>query len=179
MLAGSGLVAQVVHFVPLLTDRGLSSPTAAAILSINSILAILTGFIAGVMIDRWGVRLVAPVLACLPAGASLILASGYGGLWAASLAAAMLGVFSGAIMPTMSLFVTRYFGVAHYGGIFAFLMAAFSMSQGAGAVVVGAIHDMAGGYRPALIAVAAAILAGAALTTLVGRPRPASSPAST
>jgi MFS family permease len=170
IVGGSGMTSQVIHFVPMLTDAGASPALAAALLSINSLVAIPVGFSIGFVLDRIGVRWLSPVIACLPAVSALLLWQGRGSVLLAAMAAAAIGFYSGAVIPSLSQFVTRYFGITHYGSIFAILMAAFAVVQGLGAMVVGAIFDKFGSYSPAFAGIAVSGLATALLLTSIGKP---------
>lgn len=170
IVGGSGLVAQLIHFIPMLTDAGASPAFAAAVLSISSLVAIPTGFSIGFVLDRIGVRMLAPVIAYLPAVSAVVLWQGGGSMLPAAVAALAIGFYSGAIIPLLSQFVTRYFGIAHYGSIFAVMMGAFTVAQGMGAMVTGAIFDRFGNYAPAFAGIAASGLTGALLLTAIGRP---------
>lgn len=171
LMAGGGLVAQVVHFVPALSDRGYSAGAAAAALSTNSFVAILCGACGGFLLDRWPLRRMGPLTCLFAIISSVILASGVGGMSGAVVAAACMGVTSGILVPMMSVFVSRYFGMRHYGAIMGLLMAFFSVSQGVGSVLVSAAHDAMGTYTLAFVALAVDLTIGALLMALVGRAR--------
>lgn len=170
IVGGSGMTSQVIHFVPMLTDAGASPVLAATVLGINSLVAIPVGFSIGFVLDRIGVRWLSPVIACLPVVSALLLWQGRGSVLLAALAAAAIGFYSGAVIPSLSQFVTRYFGITHYGRIFAILMAAFAVVQGLGAMVVEVIFDQFGSYSPAFAGISASGLAAALLLTCIGRP---------
>jgi len=164
------LAGIMIHFIPMLTDRGASPELAATAAGSMSIFAIISGGASGFLLDRFSVARVAAPCFAVPALGVAILLSGIGGQAGAFAAAATIGIAAGVIVPVLSIFVTRYVGMLHYGAVFSVLMAIFSLAQGAGAILISAIHDRNDGYGAAFVTVAGAFLLSAALVLRLTAP---------
>ena len=87
-------MASIVHFVPILTDRGLSPLEAAGIAGLIGISSLIGRFLTGYLLDRFQPERVALVAFGLPVLAALLLLYGDGPL-AYSLAAIVIGASLG------------------------------------------------------------------------------------
>jgi len=168
LLIGGCLVAQIVHFVPDLADRGVGQIAASRALSANSLVAILFGAFGGILLDRLPLPLVATGICVLPAISALILGSGTGNLAGAAVAAGLLGITSGMTVPLMSVYVARHVGMRHYGACFGAMMAMFNLAQGAGAVALSRVRDLSGDYSGGFFGVATVLLVAAVVMAFTG-----------
>jgi MFS family permease len=144
------------HFVPMLTDGGLSPVTAGTIAAEIGLAVIASRLVIGFLMDR----LFAPRIAI---AMSLIAASGFiilvvNGIAAASLTAIALGLAMGAELDLMGFLVARYFGLREFGRIYGWLYGAFIFASGLGPLWVGALRDANGNYTLALGIGAAGLL---------------------
>jgi predicted MFS family arabinose efflux permease len=139
----------IVHLVPLLTDRGLPRVEAAGLAGVMGLAIFASRGVIGALLDRFSPPLVAGVSLLAPVAAAAILAlcgADRLGLLAAVL---LLGLGAGAEIDFLSFFAVRHFGLRAYGRIYGWLFAMFSIGNGIGAPLVGAIYDRSG-YQPAL-----------------------------
>lgn len=161
----------IIHLVPLLTDRGIGRGEAAGLAGLMGLAIFVSRGAIGALLDRFSPPLVAGVALLAPVAAAAILAlcgADRAGLVAAVL---LLGVGAGAEIDFLSFFAVRHFGMRAYGRIYGWLFAMFSIGNGLGAPLVGAIYDRAGTYQPALWLAFGSFAAGAALfASLVWRP---------
>lgn len=156
------------NLVPLLTDAGLDAAAAARQASVLGLAVIVGRLLAGWLLDRlWApvvglIVLVPSALACLLLQAQV----------APVFAIALLGLAGGAEFDLIAFLCLRYFGTRHYGKIYAWQWASFTVASGLGPVAFGAIFDATGSYATGLLAATAAMLFGPALLLLLG-PYPA------
>jgi MFS family permease len=159
--------ATIVHLVPLLTDRGLPPPRAAALAGLLGLALVVGRLIAGQLSDRYHAPYVAAFFLALPALGLIGLATSHA-MPVTVTAVILIGLAGGAEVDMLSYLTGRYFGMAHYGEIYGVNLAIFALAAGTGPVLAGWSFDRAGGYEPALWAGAAIFLIGSALLTRMG-----------
>jgi predicted MFS family arabinose efflux permease len=155
------------HLAALLVEEGLSTRTAAFATSMFGA-GLLVGRVgSGYLLDKFFAPRVAGVMfGCVSGGMGLLLIAGLP--WAAFCAAFAIGLGLGAEVDIMAYLVSRYFGLRSFGGIYGFFFAAFGLSTGSGAYLMGAVFDATGSYALALILFSIATLIGAALMLRLG-----------
>lgn len=158
-----GVGGAIPNLVPMLADQRIANaPLYASLLGLNVIVGRL---LAGYLLDRiWGPAVGAGLLA-LPAVACLLLAHHK----APALAAALIGLAGGAEFDLISFLCARYFGLRHYGRIYAWQWASFSLAAGLGAFSFAKVYDVTGSYAPALYMAAAALFGGGLSLLALGR----------
>jgi MFS family permease len=155
------------HFVPMLSDGGLTPVAAARVAGEIGLAVIASRLIVGVLLDRQ----LAPRIAigiCVIAAAGMIVFIA-NGISAASLTAIALGLAMGAELDLMGFMVARYFGLAEFGRIYGWLYAAFIFASGLGPLWVGAIRDNSGSYDLALVISAVGLLVACSAFLLLPR----------
>jgi MFS family permease len=152
------------HFVPMLTDGGLSALAAGRIAGEIGLAVIVSRLLIGFLMDRTFVPGLG-IAVCLiaAAGALLFIANG---ISSATLTAIGLGFAIGAELDLMGFLVARYFGLAAFGRIYGWLYCAFALGSGLGPLWVGATRDATGDYTLPL-ALSAAGLAAACVGFLL------------
>jgi MFS family permease len=139
------LLMIMVHVVPHAIDIGISSATAAGILSTIGGISMLGRFITGVAIDRIGNRL--SMIICL---ILLILALLWlqlaGELWMLYLFAIVYGFSHGGLYTVVSPIVAEYFGIRSHGVIFGIVVFSSMVGGAIGPVIAGNIFDTTGSY---------------------------------
>jgi predicted MFS family arabinose efflux permease len=153
----------IVHLVPLLTDRGVSPMAAAGMAGLMGLAIFFSRVIVGALLDRFNPPLVAGLVLVAPVGACILLAVGGADRTPLTAAILLLGLSAGAEIDFLSFFASRHFGAKSYGRIYGVLFAMFSLGNGAGAPLVGAVYDHFGRYQPALWIAAGLFALGAAL----------------
>ncbi|WP_091737524.1 MFS transporter [Phenylobacterium immobile] len=160
----------IVHLVPLLTDRGLPRVEAAGLAGVMGAAIFISRGVIGAMLDRFSPPLVAGVSLLAPVGAAVILAVCGADRLGLLAAVILLGLGAGAEIDFLSFFTVRHFGLRAYGRIYGWLFAMFSIGNGVGAPLVGAIYDRLS-YQPALWGAAVLFACGAGLfAALAWRP---------
>jgi len=156
----------VAHVVPLLTDRGVSAASAAAVLGIFG-LATLTGrLVAGYLVDRIFAPYVASVFFLAPIAGFAFLASAAGPLPAVGVV--LMGLGLGTEIDLIAFLVSRYFGQRAFGELYGYFFMIFGIGSSLGRIVGGFVFDTAGSYTPALIGAAVALIAAVMLINRLG-----------
>ncbi len=144
------IIALVVHFVPILTDRGATPLGAAGIVSLVGLFSIVGRLATGLLLDRFRASYVGAVVFMLPViGCLLLLAVG---TMAAGqmVAAAFVGLTLGAEVDVIVYLTTRHFGLKSFGGLYGGLLTALSIGTATGPLAAAAIFDRYGSYAPFL-----------------------------
>ncbi len=161
----------MIHLVPLLTDRGLPAMEAAGIAGLMGVAVVISRVGVGALLDRFPPPRVAGLTLAAPVIAAVILAVGGTDRSTVVAAVMLLGLSAGAEIDFLSYFTARHFGLQAYGRIYGCIFAMFSLGNGLGAPIMGAIYDRTGTYQLALFGAAALFAAGAALfASLAWRP---------
>jgi len=158
---------QLIHLVPLLTDRGVSAQNAALALSLGALGALLGRVGVGYLLDRFFAPYVAVWFFCAAAGGSFLLWSGTaGGL--AVVAVVLMGLAQGAEFDLMAYVVSRYFGLRAFGEIYSYTFAAFTLGGVVGPLLMGMGFDSTGSYELVLGGFMVGALAAAGLMSRLG-----------
>jgi MFS family permease len=134
-----------VHIAPYVTDLGISTSSAAAILATTGGATIIGQTALGSSGDKIGNRqafLIGIILMAL-AGFGLMIARE---LWAFYLIAIILGLAFGDCGTQESPLVAWLFGLASHGLIFGFMGFGFTLGAAIGPVITGHIFDITGSY---------------------------------
>jgi len=156
-----GVGGLLVHFVPILSEAGISKSRAAEIAGIMGAAIILGRIVIGAVVDR----VFAPHVAATFISVCIIgiLSLAIFGPIAALPAAFVIGFSMGAEVDLIGYLVARYFPLEGYGRIYGRQYAAFLVGTGFGPVLLGFVRDKSGSYTPSIF-LAAIILA---LTVLI------------
>lgn len=151
----------VLHFVPLLTDRGMGLEEAARIQGILGVAVLFGRLGVGIAMDRFFAPRVAAVLLTITAAGLVMLAAG--GTEYARYAAFAVGFTIGAEVDLIAYLTARYFGMARYGRMYGLLYGAFLIGTGVSPYVIAEMQAYAASYVPALWASAGLLMTAAAL----------------
>lgn len=161
-LVSGVMTAIFAHVVPMLLDRGVPLNQATAVIATFSMVTALWQVGLGYILDRVPRPWIA-VPFYLAAVVGLILiesASNYPGLL---FAAVLMGLGLGTEFGTLPYFLSRYFGVRHYGAISGTVYSVIVITQGLAPVSMALIFDLTGSYDLALAIIGSSLIAGAAL----------------
>ncbi len=156
----------VAHVVPLLTDRGLSSTSASAVLGIFGLATLSGRLLAGYLVDRIFAPYVASVFFLAPIAGLALLAGTSGPLPA--IGVVLLGLGLGTEIDLIAFLVSRYFGQRAFGELYGYFFMVFGIGSSLGRYLGGLVFDLVGSYTPALIGAAVALLAAVALVNRLG-----------
>ncbi len=161
---GAGLISQNA---PMMREEGLTLQMAALGVSFYAIGQVAGRIIAGYFLDVGNPRLVAFAFTFLPAIGFAMLTGPALPHWAAIGAVALVGIQQGAEIDLFAWFTARRFGLAHYGRIYGWMIAAAWLGNAIGILGFGWSHDFTGSFRVAEIAAGIAMMCGAVLIALV------------
>jgi MFS family permease len=168
-LVGGSVSALSVHFLPMMTDAGLSRTEAALVLGLLGPISFVSRLGTGWLLDRIPAPLVAGPAFALPVISCLILQHFDGHIGTALVVAALNGVTVGAEVDLIAFLASRYFGMRQFGAIYGCAFSCFTIGYGAMPVLAGRIYDTTGSYA-SILSVLAAMLAGSSfLAFTLGR----------
>ncbi len=163
---GGGMTAVFTHVVPMLTDHGVGLGEATGVVAMFALVTAAWQIVTGGLLDRLRTpRLIVPMYATAIAG--LLLLEFGGGTAAIMIAGALLGIGMGAEYGALPYFISRYFGLKHYGSIVGALYAVVILAQGITPVLMDMSFDRTGSYAVATIAIAIALGFGMVLLALL------------
>ncbi|WP_407123268.1 MFS transporter [Bradyrhizobium sp. STM 3561] len=166
LLASTGIFGTIVHFVPMLTDRGIAPATAAKLAGLIGFAVIVGRLITGFLLDTVETNLLAASIFLLSACGVLMLASGNSDLILPGTLA--MGFTIGSEFDLALFLVGRRFPPAHFSTLFGGIYLAVSIGGGGGPILAGVLFDAAGNYLPWFV-VGAGCLLVSALLCLIGR----------
>lgn len=156
---------QAAHFI----ERGIDAATAATIVSLFSFMSGMGTLASGFVARRLPLRVVLATIGGTMCIAALLMsriatpADGF-------LAACLFGFGLGGVLTLLPVAWADYFGRANFGAIRGVALSAQVLSQAAGPLIAGVLHDVTGDYRSALHAFAALAFLSAAVALAARRP---------
>ncbi|WP_395392934.1 MFS transporter [Novosphingobium sp. BL-8A] len=169
LAAGAGGTTAVFsHVVPILSDRGFSVATGTAVVSVFALVTSGWQIATGRIMDKIPTPRVA-VPMYLMAVIGLVILETAQGTPLLLLGGALLGIGLGGQFGALPYFIARYFGTRHFGSVIGAMYSAVIAAQGTTPILLDLVFDARHSYRPALVGVGAALLAGALLLMLLPR----------
>ncbi|MGH8131392.1 MAG: MFS transporter [Steroidobacteraceae bacterium] len=160
---GAGCMTAVfAHVVPMLLDRGLPADRATVVLATFSMVTAAWQVGVGFLLDR----LPRPWIAApfyLAALAGLILFESTSNYPQLIVAGALMGLGLGTEYGVLPYFLSRYFGVRHYGAISGVVYGVIVLTQGITPFLMDLVFDYRGSYDAAIIAIGGGLVVGAIL----------------
>jgi cyanate permease len=158
---------QLIHLVPLLTDRGVSAQSAALAVSVGAVGSLVGRLGTGYLLDHFFAPTVAIWFFCAAACGSFLLWSGAVGGWVV-IAVVLMGLAQGAEFDLMAFTVSRYFGLRAFGEIYSYTVAAFTLGGVLGPLLMGVGFDAIGSYNLVLGGFVVSALTAAGLMSRLG-----------
>jgi MFS family permease len=158
---GAGCMTAVfAHVVPMLLDRGLPAAQATTVLAVFSMVTAFWQIGVGFMLDRYPRPWIAAPFYLSALAGLLVLeaASSYGLL---VLAGALMGLGLGTEFGILPYFLSRYFGVRHYGAIAGVIYGVILLIQGIAPFLMDLVFDATGTYDLAVAGIGAGLVLGA------------------
>ncbi len=141
-------VGTIQNQVPLLEDAGFPIAVTAGALGTVGLVSAFGKFGFGWLCDRIRPKHALAIGLTFQIVAIVLLMS-VGTDTPASTAwlyAVAMGLGTGSWLPTMSMLVSRYFGLAHYGAIFGAVTIPYAVGSAVGPLAAGRMYDASGGY---------------------------------
>jgi MFS family permease len=165
-LVTASVHACFIHLPAILTDRGSTDPLAAFASSLFGVGLFLGRVGCGYLLDEFFAPRIAAVLFAAVALGIAFLGLGHA-IWAACVAALLVGLGIGAEVDIIAYLTGRYFGLRSYGAIFGWIWAVFGVAGGLGAYLMGLGFDRTGSYVVPLVGFfCAAVLATLTIASL-------------
>jgi MFS family permease len=171
-IPGAGLVSQIS---PLVQEEGASVQMAAMGVSAYAIGQVVGRIVAGWFLDRARPQLVGFIFTLVPALGFVVLAIAVPPIWLVIAAVGLVGIQQGAEIDLFAYFTARRFGMARYGTIYGWIIAAGWIGNVIGIVTFGWLHDARGSYSLAELIAAGLLCIGAMLIAVVRLPANVSS----
>ncbi|WP_404477554.1 MFS transporter [Novosphingobium sp. BL-52-GroH] len=168
--AATGLI---IHYVPMLIDRGVPPQQAASIAGLTGIFLIAGRLLSGYIVDRVTASRFAAIIMLV--AAAMLGAFAYVDSRFAWIGAIAIGLSIGAEFDLMAYMVAQYFGMARFGRVYGLIYALTVAAASVSPLAFGAIHDRTGSYFAALLL--SSVLLGVAAFAFMLLPRPNSRPA--
>jgi MFS family permease len=136
----------VVHTVPLLTDKGYSPETAAALMIAVGLSTMAGRLLSGYLVDRIFAPFVAAFFFVLPCLGVYLLESTISPV----AGIISLGLASGTEIDMIGFLTSRYFGMKRFGQLYGYLFASFVLGSAVGPFMMGLAFERLHSYEPAL-----------------------------
>ena len=139
------LNGMLAHLVPMLSDRGMDTRTAAAVAATEGITVFFSRILIGYLIDRFFAPYVAMVFFSLSAVGIAIFALGAVDAMA-FVGAICVGLSLGAEVDLLAYLTGRYFGLKSFGATYGLLFSAILTGTALGPLAFGIGFDTTGSY---------------------------------
>jgi MFS family permease len=171
LLCNLTLTLQMSQIKVVTEEAGIGSAAGSLILTLYAVGVIAGRLICGAALDRYPAHLVGAICLALPAIGLFVLASGTPSAALIAAAVAILGLSLGAEGDVGAYLVMRYFPTGIFSSVMGLVLAAYSLSGAAGAVLLSLTLSGTGQFAPFLVASGVAAVAGGLLLLLLPRTR--------
>lgn len=162
----------VIHFVAMLTDRGVDAHMAAKAVAISGAGVVIGRVACDYMLDRYHAPMIAAGAFFLAAIGVVLLLNGQEVEFAwFALSGLFIGFALGAEGDFLPFFVRKYFGLKAFGSIYGMLFFAHGIGGVLGPVLFGLAFDHLNDYSFALWGAASLLCMAAAAVVFMGRYR--------
>lgn len=173
-LVGSGVS---LHMVPIVTEAGLDTSTAAKIAATAGIAGLAGKIVTGWLLDRFQGNLIPVLSFAIAALGYFLFLNLLDSTAALTLGAMILGYASGAGFQVTTYLISRYAGMRAFGTIFGLIGSVMMLGSAIGPTIAGFVYDQTGGYAALLMtAIPVALLAALMFVGLGPYPKFASGP---
>ncbi len=153
LLSHFAQVGAIQNQVPLLEDAGFPVTVSAGALGAVGLCSAFGKFGFGWLCDKIAAKWALAIGLALQIVSLLVLMTVGPGSPStmAWLYALTMGIGIGSWLPTMSMLVSGYFGLAHYGAIFGAVTIPYAVGSAVGPFVAGRMYDVYGNYEAVLL----------------------------
>ena len=165
-------VGAIQNQVPFFEDAGFPAAVTAGVLGAVGLCSAFTKFGFGWLCDRIQAKFALAIGLLLQSLSIVILMNMGSGspAWMAWAYAIAMGLGIGSWLPTMSMLVSGYFGLRHYGSIFGAVTIAYCVGSAVGPLAAGRMYDASGTYD--LVFVVFLVLFVVSIATILVTRRP-------
>lgn len=161
-------VSLTLNYIPILSERGLSRSTTAALAGIVGVATVLGKLGGGYLLDRIHAGKVAATAALLSAVLPVTLLALPGSIMATAVATAIFSLASGANFGAVVFLAGRYFGQRSFGVMFGTIHSLLALGTGLGPLLSNRVFDVARTYDPVLWSAIPVFLVAALLLSSLG-----------
>jgi predicted MFS family arabinose efflux permease len=161
-------VSVALNYIPILSERGISRDTAAALAGIVGVATVLGKLIGGHLLDRIHAGKVAAVAALASTALPITLLAMPGSIAVTAVATAIFCLATGANFGAVVFLAGRYFGQRSFGVMFGAIHALLALGTGLGPLLSNRVYDITRTYDPVLWAVIPIFLLAALLLMSLG-----------
>lgn len=152
----------ITHLSPLLTDRGISTQSAALAVSVLGAASLTGRLVTGHLLDRYfGPWVSFGLLAVVAAGIGVLATASDASM--GLLAAALIGLGLGGEADVTPYLLTRYFGLGTFSTLYGLTWTAYAIAGATGPVLMGKVFDLTKSYTSLLMVLGAVTLIAAVL----------------
>jgi MFS family permease len=164
-------VGAIQNQVPYFEDVGFPAAVSAGALGAVGLCSAFTKFGFGWLCDRTQAKFALAIGLALQVVSVIVLMNidAESSAWMAWLYAITMGLGIGSWLPTMSMLVSGYFGLRHYGSIFGAVTIPYAVGSAIGPLAAGRMYDASGTYDQVFILFLALFFVSI-VTILVTRP---------
>ncbi len=167
ILAANAIAGAVVHFVPMMIDRGVAPGRAGQLASLLGIALICGRLMTGWLLDRLVAEYVTAALFATTAVGLSVLA--LAGPTVAVAGALVVGLAIGSEVDLLSYLTARHFPRERYGTAYGGIFGIFLFGSAIGPSVMGLLYDRNGDYLAAFLLAASSLVAAAGLALILRR----------
>lgn len=164
------LFGLMLHFVPMLIDRGAQNMTAAQAFSFLGATVVIARVGIGFLLDKIFAPRLAMICIFLSTIGVIILSTGVSGPLT-FIAAIFLGFSIGAELDLLAYLTTRYFGLESFGMVYGILFSAFLFGVSTGPLAYGIAYETYGSYINMLMVCTGILIIAALLMFLMPKYR--------
>ena len=156
------------HIVPHVIDIGFSAEQGATVISIIGIMSTAGFLLGGFVTDRLGAKRTV-ILFSLGMAVMTAWLTRISSLWQIYLFAALYGLTSGGVTPSLATFFGQTFGMTHLSKILGMIEISWAIGAATGPFIGGALFDLNGNYIIAFWVAVIAMTIAALMASLVKR----------
>ena len=160
-----------LHFVPFLTDQGISPGVSVGVVALSSAVGIPGSLLVGMISDRIGSKWTSvasfAMFSGLFAGVWLVQSGPTAFVWGVGYGLALTGVMTGT-----QILMADYFGHRYLAGVRSLIMPVRSLGQALGPVLAGLAYDTSGSYSLVFVGFVLLNLFGAGMILISRKPIP-------
>jgi MFS family permease len=156
IIIASSTYGVILNLVPLLVSHGATARDASHVQASLWCVLVIGRVVTGWLMDRFFAPRVALAF-LLPSIIGIVMLAGGAAGGGALLAAMMVGLSAGAEVDIMAYLVGRYFGLRHFGAIYATFFAVYAVGTSVGPTITASLAAHSGGYAVPLWYLVAAL----------------------
>lgn len=158
----------ISHLAALLTDRGISSGSAALAVSTLGGATLVGRLATGWLLDRYFAPRVSFCLLALAAFGTYLLAGAHS-IFVGCASAALIGLGMGGEADVTPYLISRYFGLRSFSTLYGLTWTAYALAGAVAPVIMGRVFDATGSYQGLLVRLSIVTVGAAALMLLLPR----------